>query len=124
VTDLRNRKEYEALHTRGSKLILMDELARRAYEIEWQKEVVFVCRTGRRCRVTTELTQTGDTHVRILRQKINECHDRGEKILKTESTLTRGFHSHAGAEDKRCPSPARSIATGTLSIDPGVSPFG
>ena len=49
IIDVREPEEYESVHIKGSKLIPMNELVRRIKEINWNKEVVFVCRSGSCC---------------------------------------------------------------------------
>jgi rhodanese-related sulfurtransferase len=81
IIDVRSREEYDALHIKGSKLIPMDELPQRAHEIEWRKEVIFVCRSGRRSRVTAELASATGVPVKNLRLGILECLNGGERVF-------------------------------------------
>ena len=55
VIDVREDYEYEELHIKGSKLIPMGELGQRMDEIDWTKEVVFICRSGARSKMMASL---------------------------------------------------------------------
>lgn len=81
VIDVRDPDEYEKQHIRGSKLIPVKELPRRVGEIDWQKEVVFVCRSGRRSRLTAELAAAAGVPVKNLQFGILECMKSGEPVF-------------------------------------------
>ena len=72
VIDVREKEEYDIIRIRGSKLIPMNELKNRLNEIDWNKNVVFVCRAGPRSRMMAELA--GHVHeVKNLQYGIFEC---------------------------------------------------
>lgn len=48
VIDVREPSEYAEGHIRGSKLIPMGKLERKLDDIDWSREVIFVCRSGNR----------------------------------------------------------------------------
>lgn len=48
IVDVREKHEWDALHFRGSKLIPVFGVSNRLDEIDWDKTVVFVCRSGAR----------------------------------------------------------------------------
>lgn len=48
IVDVRQQQEYDIVRLKNSKLISMEEISAGADEIDWKKEVVFVCRTGAR----------------------------------------------------------------------------
>lgn len=48
LIDVRNPDEYAAGRIKGSKLIPLNELAERVNEIDKDKEVIFICRSGNR----------------------------------------------------------------------------
>lgn len=85
IIDVRSRKEYDEMHIRGSRLIPAGELAQRANEIAWQKEVVFVCRSGRRSRLTAEVAAAAGIPVKNLRLGILECMKGDGAFLTTSS---------------------------------------
>lgn len=48
LIDVREPSEFQEIHVIGSKLIPMGEIERRFKEIDWSKEVIFICRSGGR----------------------------------------------------------------------------
>jgi len=48
MVDVREPKEFELIRIKGSRLIPQNELKTRQNEIDWTRQVVFVCRTGSR----------------------------------------------------------------------------
>ncbi len=48
IVDVREEDEAELIRVKGSKLIPMGELMNRLNEIDWNKKVVFICRSGSR----------------------------------------------------------------------------
>lgn len=48
IIDVREADEYEAIHIINSKLIPMGDVFSRLSEINWDKKVIFVCRSGAR----------------------------------------------------------------------------
>lgn len=48
IIDVREPDEYQEIRIKGSKLIPMGEIANRADEIDWNKKVIVVCRSGNR----------------------------------------------------------------------------
>jgi rhodanese-related sulfurtransferase len=86
VIDVRDPDEYEKAHIRGSKLIPVKELPQRVGEIDWQKEVVFVCRSGRRSRLTAELASAAGVAVKNLQFGILECMKSGEPVFLESGT--------------------------------------
>ncbi|TAK95198.1 rhodanese-like domain-containing protein [Patescibacteria group bacterium] len=55
IIDVREAEEFAAAHVQGSKLIPMNEVEERLDEIDWHKEVVFVCRSGSRSGMMANL---------------------------------------------------------------------
>lgn len=51
IIDVREPDEYKLIRIKGAKLIPGSELAARQEEIDWQKPVVFYCRSGVRSRL-------------------------------------------------------------------------
>ena len=86
VIDVRDPHEYERAHIKGSKLIPVKEIPRRVGEINWDKEVVFVCRSGRRSRLTAELAAAAGVPVKNLQFGILECMKRGEPVFLESGT--------------------------------------
>lgn len=60
IIDVREPHEYEIIHIKNSKLIPLSELQSRLGEIDWNKEVIFLCRSGARSgRVANAFSQMG-----------------------------------------------------------------
>ncbi|MED4783700.1 rhodanese-like domain-containing protein [Brevibacillus choshinensis] len=60
LIDVRNPDEYEDGHIPGSKLIPLPELPARIHEIDQNREVIFICRSGNRSGKACEyLNQLG-----------------------------------------------------------------
>lgn len=78
VIDVREEDEYEELHIKGSKLIPMGELFQRVDEIDWNKEVVFICRSGSRSKMMASLLGAQGKDIKNLRYGIFECQEDGK----------------------------------------------
>lgn len=85
LIDVREKFEFDQIRIRGSKLIPMGELERRFGEIDWSREVIFICRTGARSGYVTEaLSRSGYTGknlaggVHILSMNCQECMEKGQ----------------------------------------------
>jgi rhodanese-related sulfurtransferase len=48
MIDVRQPEEYEEFHIEGAKLIPLGELSKRKNEIDWNKEIIFMCQSGAR----------------------------------------------------------------------------
>lgn len=60
VIDVREKDEFDLIKIKGSKLIPLDEVMDRLEEIDWNKKVILVCRTGSRSAyVGRELVKLG-----------------------------------------------------------------
>ena len=78
IIDVREPSENKIIRIKGSKLIPLRELRSRIDEIDWNKEVVFLCRSGARSRMIADiLSQTGK-NVTNLRAGIYECYADGK----------------------------------------------
>lgn len=78
VIDVREDYEYEELHIKGSKLIPMGELAQRINEIDWTKEVVFICRSGARSKMMANMLSAEGKDIKNLKYGIFECQADGK----------------------------------------------
>lgn len=85
LIDVREKSEFDQIRIKGSKLIPMGELERRLGEIDWAKEVIFICRSGGRSGYVTEaLVQAGYLGknlaggVHILSMNCQECMEEGK----------------------------------------------
>jgi len=62
IIDVREPDEFDLIRIKYSKLIPMGEIFDRLSEIEWDKKVVVVCRTGSRSRhVALKLGEFGES---------------------------------------------------------------
>ena len=67
VIDVRNVDEYRSGHIEGSRLIPLDELAYRVDQIDRDRDVVVVCRSGNRSAQACELLrERGFARIRSL----------------------------------------------------------
>ncbi|MCL5004470.1 MAG: rhodanese-like domain-containing protein [Patescibacteria group bacterium] len=55
IIDVRQPEEYEESHIEGAKLIPLGELSERINEIDWNKEIIFMCRSGARSAVAANI---------------------------------------------------------------------
>lgn len=90
VIDVREPQEYEVVHIKGSKLIPMNELQSRIDEIDWNKDVVFLCRSGARSKMMANLASSDERKIKNLQYGIYECYKEGcgdnLEILKDKIT--------------------------------------
>lgn len=93
IIDVREPREYEAVHIRGSKLIPLNELSARLKEINFKKDVVFVCRSGRRSQLVAGMVAAMGQDVKNLRFGVYECFKdgRGEFLEGSEGEAERYF---------------------------------
>lgn len=60
IIDVREKEEYDLIKIKGSKLIPLSQISSRLDEIDWNKKVVFVCRSGSRSGYVAQmLAQSG-----------------------------------------------------------------
>lgn len=55
LIDVREPYEFDQIKIKWSKLISMNELWNKLNEINWNKEVIFICRTGSRSWYVTKI---------------------------------------------------------------------
>ncbi len=93
IIDVREPEEYTAIHIKGSKLIPMKELPERLNEIDWNKEVVFLCRNGNRSKATAKTVEAHfGKNIKNLERGIYECFISGKnKDLEIDKKLIRKY---------------------------------
>ncbi len=93
VIDVRQPEEYEIVHIKGSKLIPMNELMSRLNEVDWDKEVVFICRSGSRSKLMASMAASGDRKINNLQYGIHECFadKKGENLEVDEDMIDKYF---------------------------------
>ena len=57
VIDVREQEEADIVRVKNSKLIPMGELMDRIDEIDWNKKVIFICRSGSRSGYMAEMIE-------------------------------------------------------------------
>lgn len=84
IIDVREKYEFEQIRIKWSKLVPMQELESYLNNIDWKKNVIFVCRTwGRSGYITNILNQNGyDSKnlagwVMMLQMNCQECMESG-----------------------------------------------
>jgi len=82
IIDVREEYEYNESHIKGSKLIPLGSIQERANEIDWTKEVVFICRSGSRSRLAASLISSEERPIKNLEYGILECHATGGEFLE------------------------------------------
>ncbi len=82
IIDVREPFEYKEVRIKKSKNIPMGELPARINEIDWSKEVIFVCRSGNRSRFMAEIAAASGKDVKNLQFGILECGEEGGEFLE------------------------------------------
>lgn len=77
IIDVREPNEYEVIRVRHSKLIPLRELSSRLDEINWDKEVVFICRSGNRSRSAAQAVALRGKSVKNLSGGLCGCYGKG-----------------------------------------------
>lgn len=80
IIDVREQDEFDQIRIKGSKLIPMSQLENKLNDIDWSKQVIFVCRTGSRSGYITQVLNNAGYDavnlawwVMILRMNCQEC---------------------------------------------------
>jgi rhodanese-related sulfurtransferase len=81
IIDVRESDEYEVIRLKNSKLIPMSEFQNRMDEIDWKKEVIFLCRHGIRSAKIAELAVSHGKNGRSLKDGIYACYQDKERCL-------------------------------------------
>lgn len=82
IIDVREPAEHQQIRIKGSRLIPMQSLMGRLHEIDWNKEVVFVCRSGSRSGMMANMAAAQGKKVKNLRSGILECYQGGREHLE------------------------------------------
>ena len=93
IIDVRQLEEYKIIHIKGSKLIPLNELRDRLPEIDWNKEVIFICRSGSRSFIAASIAAAAGRDVKNLQRGIYECYADGkdENLEIDEEMIGRYF---------------------------------
>jgi rhodanese-related sulfurtransferase len=72
ILDVRSQEEWDEFHIAGSTLIPLDQLADRVNEVPKDRDIVVVCRSGRRSQSGANILQNaGYTHVSSMSGGLN-----------------------------------------------------
>ena len=93
IIDVREPDEYELIHIKNSKSIPMIEFQLRRNEIDWKKEVVFLCRSGGRSNAITQALSRAGKDISNLQYGIAECFigGKGENLEILEDNLIERY---------------------------------
>ena len=93
IVDVREPSEHNIIRIKGSKLISMNELQSRINEIDFNKEVIFLCRSGARSRMIANLVSSMGKDVANLQYGIFECYEdgKGENLEIDEEAIDKYF---------------------------------
>lgn len=93
IVDVREPSEHEIIRIKNSKLIPMNELQNRLNEIDWGKEVIFLCRSGARSGMIVNMISQIGKDVTNLQAGIYECFadGKGENLEINEYMIDRYF---------------------------------
>jgi rhodanese-related sulfurtransferase len=97
VVDVRLPAEYRAVHLEPSQQLPLDELARRRGELAREREIVLVCRTGARARLSA--AELGGFRTRVLEGGLVAWQEAGHPVVegKAHVSLERQVRIAAGA---------------------------
>jgi glyoxylase-like metal-dependent hydrolase (beta-lactamase superfamily II)/rhodanese-related sulfurtransferase len=97
VVDVRLSAEYQAVHLESSRLLPLDEIARRRDELPRDRELVLVCRTGSRARLAA--AELGGFRTRVLDGGLVAWQEAGHPVVegKAHMSLERQVRIAAGA---------------------------
>ncbi|MCW8965098.1 MAG: rhodanese-like domain-containing protein [Candidatus Pacearchaeota archaeon] len=93
IVDIREPSETNIIKIKGSKLIPMNELQKRLDEIDWNKKVIFLCRSGSRSGMITNMLSNIGKDVSNLQYGIAECYfkGKGENLVIDKENIDRYF---------------------------------
>jgi rhodanese-related sulfurtransferase len=74
IIDVRQPEEYAIIYIKDSKLIPLNEIAGRMNEIDFTKEVVFLCRSGSRSNIAASIAAAVGHEAKNLEGGIYACY--------------------------------------------------
>jgi adenylyltransferase/sulfurtransferase len=87
IIDIRDAREYDVVHLKNSKLIPMQEILDRVNDIDWNKKVILVCRSGGRSLFIAQQLSNLGKQVYNLEHGLLECYQNKTKYdLETQQT--------------------------------------
>lgn len=93
IVDVREPEETDIIRIKGSKLIPLSEVKNRIDEIDWNKEVIFLCRSGSRSKMISEILSKTGKEVSNLKYGIYECYSdgKGENLEIPDEELVKEY---------------------------------
>lgn len=80
IIDVREPGEYNEVHIGGAKLIPMGEVQERLGSINWDKKVIFYCRSGARSRMVASMMSDHGQDINNLSGGIMSCDNNWEGL--------------------------------------------
>lgn len=81
IVDCRSEREWRSGHLKGSKLMPLGSIGNRMGELDMERPVIVVCRSGHRSSAAArQLTAAGFTDVKSLKGGINAWSRSGNKL--------------------------------------------
>lgn len=82
VVDCRSEREWRSGHLKGSRLIPLDSIGERMGELDAERPVIVVCRSGQRSSAAArQLTAAGFTDVKSMKGGISAWSRSGKKLI-------------------------------------------
>jgi len=93
IIDIREPEENKIIRVKDSKLIPLNELQQRINEIDWNKDVIFLCRSGARSKMITDILAKMGKEVSNLQYGIYECYadGKGENLEILDNELVKEY---------------------------------
>ena len=92
IIDVREPEENEIIRIKNSKLIPMGKLQKRINEIDFNKKVIFLCRSGARSGYIANILSSSGKDVLNLEFGIYECFADGKgENLELDDELVKGY---------------------------------
>ncbi len=81
IIDVREKSEYDIVHVKNSKLVPLSELPTRVNEIDWSKDVIFICRSGSRSQMAANFAISSGRNIFNVRGGIEQLYTDGKVDL-------------------------------------------
>lgn len=91
IVDIREPEEYDLVRIKNSKLIPFSQLRGRMDEINWNKRVVIVCRSGSRSGYVSQILSQSGKDVLNLARGIYELNLNNCKCLEKSENCCEGY---------------------------------
>ncbi len=78
IIDVREPEEFNTISVKRSKSISLKNLISRLNEIDWSKDVIFLCKSGARSRMASEMVAASGKKVKNLEGGIKKIYLEGD----------------------------------------------